>query len=98
MPHSDKPRYFDKQKRHAEQMEEGYEERGITKAVAHGRGHGHSSHPWNGNEMDTYAADLAEFIEAIELHGITLANLPAVDGEVARSMGRSGSKMSPRQR
>ncbi|MEH2044688.1 alpha/beta fold hydrolase [Nostoc sp.] len=36
------------------------------------RGHGRSSQPWNGNEMDTYADDLATLIETLDLNGITL--------------------------
>src|SRR3981189_680511 len=43
------------------------------RAIAHDRrGHGRSSQPWTGNEMDTYADDLAEVIEGLDLHDIVL--------------------------
>ena len=55
-------------------------------------GHGRSSQPWNGNEMDTYADDLSELIETLDLHGATLVGHSAGGGEVARYIGRHGTK------
>jgi non-heme chloroperoxidase len=62
------------------------------RAIAHDRrGHGRSSQPWNGNEMDTYADDLAELIEALDLNGVTLIGFSTGGGEVARYIGRHGT-------
>ena len=62
------------------------------RCVAHDRrGHGRSSQPWNGNEMDTYADDLAELIEALDLRGATLVGHSTGGGEVARYIGRHGT-------
>ncbi|MBN3925115.1 alpha/beta hydrolase [Nostoc sp. NMS4] len=55
------------------------------------RGHGRSSQPWNGNEMDTYAEDLATLIETLDLNGITLIGFSTGGGEVARYIGRHGT-------
>ena len=63
------------------------------RAIAHDRrGHGRSSQPWNGNEMDTYADDLAALIEKLDLKNITLVGHSTGGGEVARYIGRHGSK------
>jgi non-heme chloroperoxidase len=63
------------------------------RVIAHDRrGHGRSSQPWNGNEMDTYADDLAALIEALDLSNITLVGHSTGGGEVARYIGRHGSK------
>jgi non-heme chloroperoxidase len=63
------------------------------RCIAHDRrGHGRSSQPWNGNRMDTYADDLAELIETLELKGATLVGFSAGGGEVARYIGRHGTK------
>ncbi|MFA6218013.1 MAG: alpha/beta fold hydrolase [Candidatus Omnitrophota bacterium] len=63
------------------------------RCIAHDRrGHGRSSQPWNGNEMDTYADDLSELIETLDLRGATLFGHSAGGGEVARYIGRHGSK------
>src|SRR5246127_956784 len=63
------------------------------RAVAHDRrGHGRSSQPWNGNEMDTYADDLAKLIETLDLKNATLVGHSTGGGEVARYIGRHGSK------
>src|ERR1700674_4580927 len=63
------------------------------RCVAHDRrGHGRSSQPWNGNEMDTYADDLAELIETLDLKNATLVGHSTGGGEVARYIGRHGSK------
>ena len=56
------------------------------------RGHGRSSQPWNGNEMDTYADDLSQLIEALDLKGATLIGHSTGGGEVARYIGRHGAK------
>ena len=63
------------------------------RAIAHDRrGHGRSSQPWEGNEMDTYADDLAMLIEELDLNDITLVGHSTGGGEVARYLGRHGSK------
>ena len=62
------------------------------RCVAHDRrGHGRSSQPWSGNDMDTYADDLAELIEALDLRGAALVGFSAGGGEVARYIGRHGT-------
>jgi non-heme chloroperoxidase len=62
------------------------------RCIAHDRrGHGRSSQPWNGNTMDTYAADLSELIEALDLSAITLVGHSAGGGEAARYIGRHGT-------
>ena len=63
------------------------------RCIAHDRrGHGRSSQPWNGNEMDTYADDLAELIETLDLKGAVLVGFSTGGGEVARYIGRHGTK------
>ena len=63
------------------------------RCIAHDRrGHGRSSQPWNGNEMDTYAADLSELIETLDLQGAILIGFSAGGGEIARYIGRYGTK------
>ena len=63
------------------------------RCIAHDRrGHGRSSQPWNGNEMDTYADDLSELIESLDLTGATLVGHSAGGGEIARYIGRHGAK------
>jgi non-heme chloroperoxidase len=62
------------------------------RAIAHDRrGHGRSSQPWNGNEMDTYADDLAALMEKLDLNGVTLIGFSTGGGEVARYIGRHGT-------
>jgi len=62
------------------------------RCIAHDRrGHGRSSQPWNGNDMDTYADDLAELLEALNLKGVTLIGHSTGGGEVARYIGRHGT-------
>ncbi|WP_229258887.1 alpha/beta fold hydrolase [Duganella flavida] len=56
------------------------------------RGHGRSSQPWDGNDMDHYADDLAQLIEALDLNNIILAGFSTGGGEVARYVGRYGTK------
>lgn len=62
------------------------------RVVAHDRrGHGRSSQPWNGNDMDHYADDLAAVIETLDLHNVTLVGFSTGGGEVARYIGRHGT-------
>jgi non-heme chloroperoxidase len=62
------------------------------RAVAHDRrGHGRSSQPWNGNDMDHYADDLAAVIEALDLHDVVLVGHSTGGGEVTRYIGRHGT-------
>ncbi|MYM81748.1 alpha/beta fold hydrolase [Duganella sp. FT50W] len=56
------------------------------------RGHGRSSQPWDGNDMDHYADDLSQLIEALDLKNIILAGFSTGGGEVARYVGRHGTK------
>jgi non-heme chloroperoxidase len=55
------------------------------------RGHGRSSQPSQGNDMDHYADDLAAVIEALDLTGVTLVGHSTGGGEVARYIGRHGT-------
>lgn len=62
------------------------------RTVAHDRrGHGRSSQPWSGNDMDHYADDLAEVISALNLKDVTLVGFSTGGGEVARYIGRHGT-------
>ena len=62
------------------------------RAITHDRrGHGRSSQTWDGNEMDTYAADLATLIETLDLRDLTLVGHSTGGGEIARYVGRYGS-------
>jgi len=63
------------------------------RVIAHDRrGHGRSGQPGDGNDMDTYADDLARLIETLDLKGATLVGHSTGGGEVARYIGRHGSK------
>src|SRR5450830_253808 len=63
------------------------------RCIAHDRrGHGRSSQPWNGNDMDTYADDLSEVVETLGLKNAVLIGFSAGGGEVARYIGRHGTK------
>jgi non-heme chloroperoxidase len=63
-------------------------ERGY-RVIAHDRrGHGRSSQPWNGNEMDTYADDLAELTAKLDLRDAIHVGHSTGGGEVARYIGR----------
>ena len=63
------------------------------RVIAHDRrGHGRSSQPFDGNDMDTYADDLAALIDALDLTGATLVGHSTGGGEVARYIGRHGEK------
>src|SRR2546423_4650535 len=56
------------------------------------RGHGRSSQPWTGNDMDTYADDLAALVETLDLKGAIHIGHSTGGGEVARYIGRHGTK------
>ena len=63
------------------------------RCIAHDRrGHGRSSQPWDGNEMNTYADDLAELVEALDLKDAIHVGHSTGGGEVARYIGRHGTK------
>jgi non-heme chloroperoxidase len=63
------------------------------RCVAHDRrGHGRSGQPWEGNEMNTYADDLAELVEALDLREAIHVGHSTGGGEVARYIGSHGSK------
>jgi non-heme chloroperoxidase len=62
------------------------------RCIAHDRrGHGRSEQSWDGNEMDTYADDLATLIEALDLRDAVLVGHSTGGGEVARYVGRHGT-------
>jgi non-heme chloroperoxidase len=62
------------------------------RCIAHDRrGHGRSTQPWDGNEMDTYADDLATLVEALDLHDAVHIGHSTGGGEVARYLGRHGT-------
>jgi len=63
------------------------------RCIAHDRrGHGRSSQPWGGNDMDTYADDLAQLFEALDLQKAVMIGHSTGGGEVARYIGRHGTK------
>lgn len=63
------------------------------RCIAHDRrGHGRSSQPWDGNEMNTYADDLAQLLEHLDVKGAVLIGFSTGGGEVARYIGRHGTK------
>ena len=63
------------------------------RCVAHDRrGHGRSSQPWNGNDLDTYADDLAELVRHLNLEDAIHVGHSTGGGEVARYIGRHGTK------
>jgi non-heme chloroperoxidase len=62
------------------------------RCIAHDRrGHGRSSQPWGGNDMDTYADDLATLIDTLGLQNAILVGFSTGGGEVARYIGRHGT-------
>ncbi|MCA8864619.1 alpha/beta hydrolase [Halomonas sp. SBBP1] len=62
------------------------------RVIAHDRrGHGRSSQPWEGNDMDHYADDLATVINTLDLNNVTLVGFSTGGGEVARYIGRHGT-------
>ncbi|ASL48639.1 Non-heme chloroperoxidase [Burkholderia sp. AD24] len=63
------------------------------RVIAHDRrGHGRSAQPWDGNDMDTYADDLAALIEHLDLQDATLVGHSTGGGEVAHYIGRHGTQ------
>jgi len=63
------------------------------RCVAHDRrGHGRSSQPWNGNDLDTYADDLAELVQKLDLRSAIHVGHSTGGGEVARYIGRHGTR------
>ena len=62
------------------------------RAIAHDRrGHGRSSQPWDGNDLDTYADDLAQLLDALEVRDAVLVGHSTGGGEVTRYLGRHGT-------
>jgi non-heme chloroperoxidase len=62
------------------------------RCIAHDRrGHGRSSQPWAGNDMDTYADDLAELVKVLDLRDAVHVGHSTGGGEVARFIGRHGT-------
>ncbi len=63
------------------------------RCIAHDRrGHGRSSQPWTGNDMDTYADNLAELVQKLDLKNAIHVGHSTGGGEVARYIGRHGTK------
>jgi non-heme chloroperoxidase len=63
------------------------------RCIAHDRrGHGRSSQSWNGNNLDTYANDLSELIEKLDLKNVVLVGFSVGGGEVAHYIGQHGTK------
>ena len=67
-------------------------QRGFRCIAADRRGHGRSSQPLNGNDLDTYADDLAALVEALDLKDAIHVGHSTGGGEVARYIGRYGTK------
>jgi non-heme chloroperoxidase len=62
------------------------------RAIAHDRrGHGRSAQPWDGNNLDTYADDLDQLLEQLDLHEVVLVGHSTGGGEVTRYIGRHGT-------
>ena len=62
------------------------------RTIAHDRrGHGRSSQPWDGNDMDHYADDLAQLLEHLQIERASLFGFSTGGGEVARYIGRHGT-------
>ncbi|TVY84155.1 Non-heme chloroperoxidase [Lachnellula suecica] len=62
------------------------------RVIAHDRrGHGRSSQPWTGNDMDTYADDLLVLFEHLDIKNVTMVGHSTGGGEVARFLGRHGT-------
>ncbi len=63
------------------------------RCIAHDRrGHGRSSQPWGGHDMDTYADDLAALVASLDLHAAVHVGHSTGGGEVARYIGRHGTR------
>jgi non-heme chloroperoxidase len=67
-------------------------ERGYRTIAHDRRGHGRSSQPWNGNNMDTYADDLAQLMDHLDVKDAIMVGHSTGGGEVARYIGRHGTK------
>lgn len=64
------------------------------RVIAHDRrGHGRSSQPWDGNDMDHYADDLSDVIKTLKVKDVTLVGFSTGGGEVARYIGRHGTRL-----
>jgi len=62
------------------------------RAIAHDRrAHGHSSQPWTGHDLDTYADDLAQLLDTLDLQNVVLVGHSTGGGEVTRYVGRHGT-------
>ena len=62
------------------------------RVIAHDRrGHGRSSQPWDGNDMDTYADDLHQLFEKLDLKDVMMVGHSTGGGEVARYLGKYGT-------
>jgi non-heme chloroperoxidase len=62
------------------------------RVIAHDRrGHGRSEQTWNGNDMDTYADDLAELLQSLDLSSVTMIGHSTGGGEIVRYIGRHGN-------
>ena len=66
--------------------------RGYRCIAADRRGHGRSSQPWNGNDMDTYADDLAALVDKLDIQGAVFIGHSTGGGEVVHYLGRHGTK------
>jgi non-heme chloroperoxidase len=66
-------------------------QRGYRCIAADRRGHGRSSQPWHGNDLDTYADDLATLVKKLDLKGAIHVGHSTGGGEVARYIGRHGT-------
>jgi non-heme chloroperoxidase len=67
------------------------------RCIAHDRrGHGRSEQPWHGNDLDTYADDLASLVEALDLRDVIHIGHSTGGGEVARYIGRHGTSRASR--
>lgn len=65
---------------------------GGFRAIGHDRrGHGRSSQPWDGNDMDHYADDLAQLMETLDLRDVVLVGFSTGGGEITRYIGRHGT-------
>ena len=68
------------------------------RCIAHDRrGHGRSSQPWNGNDLDTYADDLAELVKQLDLNNAVPVGHSTGGGEVVRYIARHGGNGSRRR-
>lgn len=62
------------------------------RVIAHDRrGHGRSAQPWNGNDIDTYADDIAAVMDSLDVRNVTLVGHSTGGGEITRFIGRHGT-------